>query len=70
MRPPGRVGELVNPDGTWVVGDPLEEEEERKEREMIKRGYIEEAMKKKAEDGRKGAPNPDAGGVNPIDQMD
>ena len=49
MRPPGRAGELVKSDGTWVVSDPAEEEEERREREATKRGYIQDAMKAKKE---------------------
>ena len=66
MRPPSRVGDLVKSDGTWVVGDPIEEEEERREREATKRGYIEEAMRskqaKKAGGGDKLCP--------PLDEMD
>ena len=70
MRPPGRVGELVKTDGTWVIGDPIEEEEERKEREMIKRGYIEEAMRKKHEVRLSDGPGMEESPGNPIDQMD
>ena len=66
MRPPPRVGDLVKSDGTWIVGDPVEEEEERREREATKRGYIEEAMrnKKMVKTGGEGKLCP------PLDEMD
>ena len=48
MRTEDRVGDLVNKDGTWVVPDPGEEAEERKERDAQKQIYIREAMERKA----------------------
>ena len=64
------MGDLVKSDGTWVIGDPIEEEEERREREEVKRGYIQEAMRKKAED-KTGALEPaPVGALAELSQMD